>query len=94
MGPTAIENKRERICFPEIQLAIYRELAAHLQQVEGVKTGLVPQESRQFGYQQSQIGSLWIEYDARSSTASRERVEEILSYYVRLYGSMQRSEIL
>jgi len=38
---------------PGLPLAVYREVAAHLQQVEGVETGLLPQTAQRFDYTQS-----------------------------------------
>ncbi|MFB2837833.1 hypothetical protein [Floridanema evergladense] len=72
--------------FPGLPLAVYREIAAHLRQVSGVETGLTPQQSQDFGYLQSQVGSLWIEYGETASQASHQRVEQILAYYQQRYG--------
>jgi len=57
----AIQQK-QTIIYPQMPLAIYRELASHLQQVQGVETHLTPQQFQQFDYHQSQIGSLEINY--------------------------------
>lgn len=77
---------REKIEFAGLPLAVYREIAAHLRQVEGVEVGLIPQSSQQFDYNQSQIGGLWIEYSPNSGSQSRQRVEQILVYYQNRYG--------
>jgi hypothetical protein len=90
MEQTTVKHRREQICFLHMPLAVYRELAAHLQQVEGVKTGLIIQQSQEFNYQQSQIDSLWIEFSADLDAGSQEYLEDILSYYVKLYGQMRR----
>ena len=71
---------KEKIEFPNLPLAVYREVAAHLRQVEGVEVGLIPQSSQQFDYNQSQIAGLWIQYSA-SDSQGRQRVEQILAYY-------------
>ncbi|MBD2778736.1 hypothetical protein [Iningainema tapete] len=68
-----------------VPLAVYRELAAHLCQVEGVEVGLIPQTSQNFDYNQSQIGGLWIEYTPNSHPQSQQRVEQILAYYQNRY---------
>lgn len=73
------------ICFPGLPLAVYRELAAHLRQVEGVETGLSPATDRQFDYAGSQVGGLWIQYAPTASSASRELVDRILAYYQNRY---------
>jgi hypothetical protein len=72
--------------FPGLPLAVYREIAAHLRQVEGVAAGLIPQSSQQFDYNQSQIGGLWVKYLPNSNSQSRLRVEEILTYYQDRFG--------
>ena len=74
------------IQFPGLPLAVYREIAAHLCQVEGVETGLYPTQSKQFDYNQSQVGSLWIQYAQTAGLESRERVEQILAYYQNRYS--------
>ncbi|MBE9224318.1 acyltransferase [Phormidium sp. LEGE 05292] len=72
--------------FPGLPLAVYREIAAHLRQVTGVETGLTPQQSQDFDYDRSQVGSLWIEYLAAATSASQQRVEQILAFYQQRYG--------
>ncbi|MFE1746921.1 hypothetical protein [Coleofasciculus sp. H7-2] len=80
------ERLRYQIRFPELPLAVYREIAAHLRQVEGVDTGLVPQPSGQsFDYNQSQVGGLWIQYAEDADLSSRQRVKQILDYYSQRY---------
>ena len=50
MMQTAQEKQlRYQIQCPGLPLAVYREAAAHLRQVEGVETGLIPQQSQRFG---------------------------------------------
>ena len=72
---------REKIEFAGLPLAVYREIAAHLRQVEGVEVRLIPQTSQEFDYNQSQINGLWIEYTPNSGVQSRQRVQQILTYY-------------
>jgi hypothetical protein len=79
----------DRIFCPELPLAVYREVAAHLRQVEGVEAELLPQESTQFDYRQSQVGGLSIRYDAAADANSRQRVTQILAYYGDRHGSWQ-----
>jgi hypothetical protein len=69
-----------------LPLTVYREVAAHLQQVDGVQTTLVSQRSHPFDYNQSQIESLWIHYAASASEVARERVQQILTYYGDRFG--------
>ena len=85
-----LEKGRSQIHSPGLPLAVYREIAAHLRQVEGVNTGLLPQQSRKFDYNDSQIGALWIEFSAVDDAASRKQVEEILGYYGDRYSPWEQ----
>lgn len=77
--------KQRQIACRGLPLAVYREVVAHLRQVEGVNAGLIPQRSPQFNYHQSQVGGLWIEYAADLS--NQQQVEAILDYYAQRHGS-------
>ncbi|MFH7024261.1 MAG: hypothetical protein ACHBN1_02360 [Heteroscytonema crispum UTEX LB 1556] len=77
---------REKIEFAQLPLAVYREIAAHLRQVEGVEVNLIPQTCQQFDYNKSQIAGLWIEYSPNSNLQSRQRVEQILAFYQNRYS--------
>jgi hypothetical protein len=79
-----MENK-EKIEFAGVPLAVYREIAVHLRQVEGVEVDLIPQSSQEFDYNQSQIGGLWISWTDNSGLESRQRVNEIVTYYQNRY---------
>lgn len=83
------EQLRYQIRCPGLPLAVYREIAAHLRQVEGVEAGLISQASQQFDYRQSQIDSLWIQYTDASNLVSREQVNQILAYYQNRYGAWE-----
>lgn len=74
----------------KLPLAVYREVAAHLSQVEGVETGLLSQQSEQFNYGQSQVGSLWIQFSEAVDAVSRSQVEQILAYYGDRYGAWEK----
>ncbi|MEH2163648.1 MAG: hypothetical protein V7K38_22060 [Nostoc sp.] len=76
---------KEKIEFAGLPLAVYREIAAHLRQIEGVEVDLIPQSSQQFDYNQSQIGGLSISWAANSSLESRQRFNQILAYYQNRY---------
>jgi hypothetical protein len=58
-----------------------------------VEVGLMPQTSRQFDYQESQTGGLWIQYQLTSNSASRERVKQILTYYQSRYGVWEEDTV-
>ncbi|BDI18353.1 hypothetical protein ANSO36C_41550 [Nostoc cf. commune SO-36] len=78
---------KEKIEFAGLPLAVYREIAAHLRQVEGVEVDLIPQSSQEFDYNQSQIGGLSLSWAANSGLESRQRVNQILAYYQNRYIS-------
>ena len=90
MRSIAIQQK-QTIIYPRMPLAIYRELASHLQQVQGVETHLTPQQFQQFDYHQSQIGSLEINYTETFQESDRTLVTAILGYYAQRHGSYQLS---
>ncbi|BCL33804.1 hypothetical protein [Nostoc sp. MS1] len=77
---------KEKIEFAGLPLAVYREIAAHLRQVEGVEVSLIPQSSSQFDYYQSQIESISLCWTEKANSESRQRVEQILSFYKNRYG--------
>ena len=72
-----------------LPLAVYREVAAHLAQVEGVTTELTPQTSKTFEYTESQIGRLTIQISPPTADA-QGRVEQILAYYSDRFGAWER----
>ena len=75
---------------PQLPLAVYREVAAHLRQVDGVEADLLPQTSQQFSYQESQVGGLWLRYTSAANTTAQQRVEQILRYYADRFGGWER----
>jgi len=66
---------------PGLPLAVYREVAAHLRQVEGVDVQLLPQLSLTFDYLQSQVGGLELRYPTNSPATARQQVVQILTHY-------------
>ena len=90
MMQTAQEKQlRYQIQSPGLPLTVYREVAAHLRQVEGVETGLIPQQSQRFDYSDSQVGGLWIQYPDGFDLVDRQRVDRILAYYGDRYGAWE-----
>jgi hypothetical protein len=83
---------RYRIRWASLPLAVYREVAAHLCQVDGVETELLSQQSQQFDYRLSQVDSLWIQYPDDLNSACRQQVEQILAYYSDRYGPWETVE--
>lgn len=66
---------------PELPLAMYRELAAHLLQVQGLSTELIWQDSQKFNYDASQISGMWLKYTHDFSDHRHELIRLILSHY-------------
>ena len=92
MQSSATERQTtQQLTCPQLPLAVYREVAAHLRQVEGVDTSLImrsPEHDRgeQFDYYQSQVAALEITYSDNFADADKQRVSEILDYYARRYA--------
>lgn len=87
----ATQARRYELVYPGIPLAVYREIVAHLRQVDGVDAGLTSLRSEHFDYHQSQVGSLWIHYVADLNPICQEQVEKILAYYSSRFGAWNRS---
>lgn len=79
-----------QLACPRLPLAVYREVAAHLRQVEGIEADLLPQSSQQFDYRESQVGGLWLRYTAIANATSQQRVEQILRHYADRFGDWER----
>ncbi len=84
------EQQQYQLHCSGLPLAVYREVAAHLRQVEGVEAGLIPQTSQQFDYKQSQASGLWIQYTDAFDAVGQERVNQILAYYQNRYGNWEK----
>ena len=85
------QNNRANLTvqFSNLPLAVYREIAAHLCQVEEVETKLLQASTPEFNYNDSQVESLQIQLPA-ANKQSREQVEEILAYYQNIFGAAAR----
>ena len=90
---TAKQNQRQLTC-PKLPLGVYREIAAHIRQVEGVDASLIwrstqSDRSESFDYYQSQVAALQITYGENIADDARQRIEEILEYYAQRYSPWQ-----
>lgn len=81
MQPTTNTKIQKIVVYPQLPLAIYREIAAHLSQIAGVSVTTLPQQAQDFDYYQSQIGGLSIEYNQDLDSASLALLNQILEYY-------------
>lgn len=66
---------------PPLPLTMYRELAAHLEQLPGVITELLSQEADRFDYSLSQTGGIRVEIPEVMGPREREIYAQILQYY-------------
>ena len=91
-SPTAKITHYRLVC-PKLPLAVYREVAAHLRQVDSVDAGLISRpissSAEKFDYTQSQIEALWIEHPENLDRQSKQRIESILDYYAQRYRPWQ-----
>lgn len=76
---------RSKVEFAGLPLAMYREIAAHLRQVEGVEVDIVSQGTQQFDYNQSQVECLQLTLAPNLPVENRKIVEQILTYYQSRY---------
>jgi len=95
LSNTTIEPSTKSITLKldRLPLAVYREIAAHLRQVEGVKTDFLPQTATNFDYLQSQVGGLNIVYPSDSSIEQPSfsieiKVKSIIRHYENKYGKL------
>jgi hypothetical protein len=65
---------------PEITLAMYRELASHLEQIDGLQVELLGQGDREFTYLGSQIAGIYLNHPA-SCKNQQVLVEKVLNHY-------------
>jgi len=80
------DDQQEIISYPDLPLAIYLEIAAHLEQVDGLSVELLPEDRPDFAYQRSQIKGFKIHGDP----LDRPLLKSILDYYNQLYSSYKQ----
>jgi hypothetical protein len=73
------------ICNYQMPLAVYREVAAHLQQIEGIGVAFLEPIERKFSYLESQVGGLEIILPDRFSDRDRILLQRLLDYYADRY---------
>lgn len=80
----------EILIYPELPLAVYREIAAHVQQLPGVQARLLPPNHTHFDYGHSQVGGLELTFNEQWQSGDRQRLEAIITFYGQRYGQPQR----
>ncbi|MEB3174145.1 MAG: hypothetical protein VKN60_02995 [Cyanobacteriota bacterium] len=77
----------QTVYYPRLPLAVYRELAAHLSQISGVETEILPQTAPVFDYDLSQAEGLKVSYPGDLDAQEKAWLEQILAYYQTRYGA-------
>ncbi|MGL6341096.1 MAG: hypothetical protein ACRC80_18400 [Waterburya sp.] len=80
-----MESPSQQLTCPQLPLAVYREVSAHLRQVEGVDASLILRPlnhdpAEKFDYYQSQVAALQINYSKNTDQLAKQQVQEILNY--------------
>jgi hypothetical protein len=78
---------------PHLPLAVYREVAAHLRQVDGVSVDLIAQTTSKFDYYASQIEGMLVNFLPNLSQSDRQKVAKIIEYYSQKHGEWQIAEL-
>ena len=65
---------------------MYREIAAHLRQFEGVTVSFLTPVDREFSYTESQLGGLEIMGANLLSDGDKIRVDRLIDYYADRYN--------
>ena len=97
MQSPATKQKQRQLTCEHLPLGVYREVAAHLRQVEGVNADLIMRsiehdETETFDYYQSQISFIQIDYAREILLSDRQRVQEILDYYAQQYYAWNKKD--
>jgi len=82
--------RSEILCYPNLPLAVYREIAAHLCQLEGVGVKLLPATNTEFDYAHSQVGGLQVNYPDSLTPGDGQQLTAIIEFYGARYGKPQR----
>ena len=90
-------EQHQKLTCPQLPLAVYREVAAHIRQVKGVEANPIlrsieHQPGAKFDYYQSQVAALEINYSAEVTEQHKQRVTEILDYYGKRYHPWESTE--
>lgn len=70
----------------QLPLAVYREVAAHLQQINGITVEFLAPAARSFNYTESQLGGLKIDGIDRLLPSEQATLDRILNYYAARYA--------
>ncbi len=92
-------QEAQQLTCPQLPLAVYREVAAHLRQVEGVNASIIRRSTEhdptaKFDYYQSQVSALQINCNSDLTDQKQQQVNNILDYYAQVYAPWQIQWIL
>ncbi|WP_019503990.1 hypothetical protein [Pleurocapsa sp. PCC 7319] len=92
------QNQQQQLTCLNLPLAVYREVAAHLRQVEGVNASLILRSTNhnpaeKFDYYQSQVAALQINYAKNIEENAQQKVTAILDYYGQRYHPWEKYNI-
>ena len=86
-----VSQQQQQYTCPQLPLAVYREVAAHLRQVQGVEADVIMRSidhdpAEKFDYDQSQVAALQVSYPENTEEFAQEKVTAILDYYAQRYS--------
>ena len=73
----------------QLPLAVYREIAAHLRQIEGITVSFLTPVDRGFSYTESQLGGLEIIGANLLTDGDKIRLDRLLNYYADRYNQWE-----
>ena len=88
-----VKERREKITRARLPLAIYRELAAHLQQVRGVVVEICRRPLQSLTTYRVRWGKFLLRYPADLETSEVQNLEAILASYADRYGTWVRESL-
>jgi len=88
-----INYQKEKITANYIPLAIYREIAAHLRQIEGVEINFIDQTAPNFDYKYSQYSGFELSYPDNLNSYDLQCLNNILNYYAQKWQPFQRERL-
>ena len=73
----------------QLPLAVYREIAAHLQQFEGITVSFLTPVDRGFSYTESQLGGLEIMGANLLTDGDKIKIDRLVNYYADRYNQWE-----
>ncbi len=91
MESLTVNQHRQQLTCAQLPLAVYREVVAHLRQLDGVDASLILRSiehdpAEKFDYYQSQVAALQIDFAENIAESTQQTVTAILDYYAQRYN--------